>query len=102
MTARHSPLTAAEVIAKNGWHPRYARVIALASDDGYSFALADGNGDGSELGAEAWTWRDGTWQGAANGSAPSWDTVTIAFDGKADRAPSATSYCHAARLVLQA
>jgi hypothetical protein len=70
MTARHSPLTAAEVIAKGGWHPRYARVIALASDDGYGFALADGNGDGSELEAEAWTWRDGAWQGSATSGGP--------------------------------
>jgi hypothetical protein len=61
MTARPSPLTAEEVIADGGWHPRYARVIALASDDGYGFALVDGNGDGSELEAEAWTRRDGTW-----------------------------------------
>ena len=107
MTAWHSPLTAAEVIAKGGWHPRYARVIALASDDGYGFALVDGNGDGSELEAEAWAWADGTWgwgttSGAgpldgvgpirtggqidgtawfAYGSAPGRDTVTIAFDG---------------------
>ena len=107
MTAPRSPLTAEEVIADGGRHPRYARVIALASDDGYGFALVDGNGDGSELEAEAWTGRDGTWgcgfsSGAgpldgigpirtggqvdetawfAYGSAPSRDTVTIAFDG---------------------
>lgn len=107
MTARHPPLTAAEVIAKGGWHPRYARVIALACDDGYGFALVDGNGDGSELEAEAWAWADGAWRGAgssgagrldrvgpirtggqigesarfAYGSAPGRDTVTIAFDG---------------------
>jgi hypothetical protein len=107
MTARHSPLTAEEVIAGGGWHPRYARVIALASDDGYGFALVDGNGDGGELEAEAWTRWDGTWgcgfsSGAgpldgvgpirasgeidetawfAYGSAPGRDTVTIAFDG---------------------
>jgi hypothetical protein len=54
MTTGHSPLTAAEVIAKGGWHPCYARVIALSSDDGYGFALVDGNGDASELEAEAW------------------------------------------------
>src|ERR1700760_2503966 len=56
MTASHSPLTAAEVIAQGGWHPRYARVIALAGDDGYGFgfALVDGNGDESEPEAEAW------------------------------------------------
>jgi hypothetical protein len=113
MTARHSPLTAAEVVAKGGWHPRYARVIALASDDGYGFALVDGNGDGSELEAEAWTWRDGAWHGSASsgagqldgvgpistggqigehawfayGTAPGRNTVTIAFDGKRHPVP---------------
>jgi hypothetical protein len=113
MNARQSPLTAAEVIAGGGWHPYYARVIALASDDGYGFALVDGNGDGSELEAEAWAWRDGAWEcgstsGAgplagvgpirtggqidetawfAYGSAPGRDTVTIAFDGSRRLAP---------------
>jgi hypothetical protein len=108
MTAWHSPLTAAEVIAKGGWHPRYARVITLASDDGYGFALVDGNGDGSELEAEAWTCHNGAWHGLASsgagpldsvgpirtggqigenawyayGSAPGRETVTIAFDGE--------------------
>lgn len=108
MTAGHSPLTASEVIARGGWHHRYARVIALASDDVYGFALVDGNGDGSELEAEAWAWRDGAWHGSgssgagrldrvgplrtggqfgesawfAYGSASGRDTVTIAFDGE--------------------
>jgi len=113
MTAGHSPLTAAEVIAKGGWHPRYARVISLASDDGYGFALVDGNGDGSEVEAESWIWRDGAWHGSATsgageldgvgpirtggqigenawfayGSAPGRGTVTIAFDGKLHLVP---------------
>ena len=113
MSAGHTPLTAAEVIAKGGWHPRYARVIAVASDDGYGFALVDGNGDGSELEAEDWIWQDGIWEcgpssGAgllddvgpistggqidetawfAFGSAPGQDTVTIAFDGSVHRVP---------------
>lgn len=113
MTAPHSPLTAAEVLAGGGWHPRYARVIALASDDGYGFALVDGNGDGSELEAEHWTLWDGTWgceasSGAgpldgvgpirtggqtsetawfAYGSAPGRDAVTIAFDGGLHQVP---------------
>jgi hypothetical protein len=47
MTARHSPLTAAEVIARAGGIPATPGVIALASDDGYGFALVDDNGDGS-------------------------------------------------------
>ena len=75
MTASHSPLTAAEVIATGGWHPRYARVIALASDDGYGFALVDGNGDGSELEAESWIWRDGAWHGSATSGAGQLDGV---------------------------
>jgi len=108
MAAGHSPLTAAKVIATGGWHPGYARVIALSSDDGYGFALVDGNGDGAELEAEAWILRDGAWHGSttsgagpldgvgpirtggqfgdnawfAYGSAPGRDTVTITFDGK--------------------
>lgn len=53
MTGGDSPLTAAEVIVSGGWHPRYARVIAIASDDGYGFALVDGNGNGNELEADA-------------------------------------------------
>jgi hypothetical protein len=107
MTSRRSPLTAAEVIAKGGWHRGYARVIVLASDDDYGFALVDGNGDGSELEAECWAWRDGGWQGSASsgagrledvgpirtggrigddawfayGSAPGRETVTITFGG---------------------
>ena len=69
MTAGHSPLTAAEVIATGGWHPGYARVIALSSEDGYGFALVDGNGDGAELEAEAWVWRDGAWHGSTTSGA---------------------------------
>ena len=113
MAAGHSPLTAAEVIATGGWHPGYARVIALSSDDGYGFALVDGNGDGAELEAEAWILRDGAWHGSttsgagpldgvgpirtggqfgdnawfAYGSAPGRDTVTITFDGKLHLVP---------------
>jgi len=113
MAAGHSPLTAAKVIATGGWHPGYARVIALSSDDGYGFALVDGNGDGAELEAEAWILRDGAWHGSttsgagpldgvgpirtggqfgdnawfAYGSAPGRDTVTITFDGKLHLVP---------------
>jgi hypothetical protein len=66
MLPEHQPLTAEEVLAKGGWHPRYARVIAVTSDGDYGFALIDGNGDGQELEAEAWTWQEGIW--IANGS----------------------------------
>jgi len=75
VTAGHSPLTAAEIIAKGGWHPGYARVIALASHDGYGFALVDGNGDGSELEAETWAWRDGAWHGLGSSGAGRLDRV---------------------------
>jgi hypothetical protein len=60
--APHAALTTAEVVALGGWHPRYARVIAVASAGGYGFALVDGNGDGSELEAEHWLWHQGSWQ----------------------------------------
>jgi hypothetical protein len=107
MLPEHHPLTAEEVLAKGGWHPRYARVIAVTSDGDYGFALIDGNGDGQELEAEAWTWQEGTWMangssGAgplsgvgpvrsggqidnayfAYGSAPGQQVISISFDGR--------------------
>jgi hypothetical protein len=105
--APHAALTTAEVVALGGWHPRYARVIAIASTGDHGFALVDGNGDGSELEAEHWLWHQGSWQpggssGAgplhsgghaddsawfAYGSAPGQDTVTIVFDGRSHRVP---------------
>ena len=111
MIAPHAGLTAAEVLARGGWHPRYARVIAVASAGDYGFALVDGNGDGSELEAEHWLWHEGSWQPGgssgvgpldgmgprhsggyigdsawfAYGSAPGQDIVTIAFDGRSHR-----------------
>jgi hypothetical protein len=111
--APHAALTTAEVVALGGWHPRYARVIAVASAGDHGFALVDGNGDGSELEAEHWLWSQGSWQpggssGAgpldtvgplhsgghagdsawfAYGSAPGQDTVIIAFDGRSHQVP---------------
>jgi hypothetical protein len=112
MPPDHPALTSAEVIADGGWHPRYARVLAIASDGDYGFALVDGNGDGAELEAEAWIWDDGTWSGAgsfgagpldnlgsvrtaghlgpayfAYGSAPGRQTITIGFDGHHHQVP---------------
>jgi len=52
MPPDHPALTGDEVLAHGGWHPRYARVLAIASDGGYGFAVVDGNGDGAELEAE--------------------------------------------------
>jgi hypothetical protein len=71
MPRDHAPLTEEEVIARGGWHPRYARVLALASDGDYAFAIVDGNGDGAELEAETWRWDDGTWHGrTSSGTGP--------------------------------
>jgi hypothetical protein len=109
----HAALTTAEVVALGGWHPSYARVIAVASAGDHGFALVDGNGDGSELEAEHWLWHEGSWQPGgssgvgpldavgplhsgghaadsawfAYGSAPDQDTVTIAFDGRSHQVP---------------
>lgn len=112
MQPEHPALSAEEVLAGGGWHPRYARVIAVTSDGDAGFALVDGNGDGQELEAEAWIWCDGGWTGNgssgagplhdvgpvrtggqigsayfAYGSAPGRQTVTISFDGRRYAAP---------------
>jgi hypothetical protein len=106
MSPDHPGLTADEVLAHGGWHPRYARVLAVASDGDYGFAVVDGNGDGAELEAETWRWSSGNWHGAgssgagplghlgtlqtggqigdacfAYGGAPRRESVTISFDG---------------------
>jgi len=112
MPPDHRALTTEDVLAHGGWHPRYARVIAVTSDGDYGFALVDGNGDGSELEAEIWTWQDGTWTSGSSsgagplqdvgpvqtggrighayfayGSAPGRQTITIAFDGQLHSTP---------------
>jgi hypothetical protein len=71
MQPQHPALTPEEVIARGGWDLRYARVLAMASDGDYGFALVDGNGDGTELEAEAWIWHGGSWTGAhSSGAGP--------------------------------
>lgn len=113
MITPHAALSTAEVIACGGWHPRYARVIAVASAGDHGFALVDGNGDGTELEAEHWRWHHGCWQQGGSsgigplegigplhsggqagdsalfafGSAPAQRTVTIAFDGRSHQVP---------------
>jgi hypothetical protein len=112
MQSPHPALTPEEVIGRGGWDPRYARVLAIASDQDYGFALVDGNGDGAGLEAEAWTWDGGTWTGAgssgagplnrlgpvrtggqihdacfAYGSAPGCQSITIDFDGRLHQVP---------------
>jgi hypothetical protein len=69
MPAEHPGLTEEEVIARGGWHPGYARVLAVASDGDYGFAVVDGNGDGAELEAETWIWDGGHWAGASSSGA---------------------------------
>jgi hypothetical protein len=105
--ANHPGLTEEEVLTRGGWHLRYARVLAVASDGGYGFAVVDGNGDGAELETEIWEWDGGTWIndsscGAgpldllepvqtggqvgsayfAYGSAPGRQSITVSFDGR--------------------
>jgi hypothetical protein len=71
MAPAHPGLTEADVIARGGWHPRYARVLAAASDGDYGFAVVDGNGDGAELEAELWMWDEGAWtSGTSSGTGP--------------------------------
>ncbi len=104
-----------EVLAHGGWHPRYARVLAVASggDYGdYGFAVVDENGDGADLEAEMWQWDCGNWDGAGSsgagpldtlgpartggqignaylacGSAPGRQSITISFDGRRHNVP---------------
>ena len=71
MPPDHPSLTEDEVISGGGWHPRYAGVLAVASDGDYGFAVVDGNGDGAELEAETWIWEAGAWtSGASSGAGP--------------------------------
>ena len=67
-------LTDQQVIVQGGWHPRYARVLAIATDGDHGFALVDGNGDGAELEEELWEWNDGHWAGrvSAGGGGLDW------------------------------
>jgi hypothetical protein len=59
------------VLATGGWHPRYVRVLATASDGDYGIAIVDGNGDGAELEEEARLWDDGHWApGNSSGAGP--------------------------------
>jgi hypothetical protein len=112
MPPDHPGLTEDEVIAHGGWHPRYVRVLAVASDGDDGFAVVDGNGDGAELEAEVWKWDGGKWDGAgssgagpldqlgpvrtggqtgsayfAYGSAPGRRSITINFDGHLHHVP---------------
>ena len=65
MPPDHPGLSEEDVLGHGGWHPRYARVLAITSGGDYSFAVVDGNGDGAELEAEMWEWSSRG--GGANG-----------------------------------
>jgi hypothetical protein len=56
-------------------------LIALAGDDGYGFELVDVNGDGSELGAEAWASRDGARHGSGSSGTGRLDRIGPARTG---------------------
>ncbi|MGW4353002.1 hypothetical protein ACWELJ_13040 [Nocardia sp. NPDC004582] len=65
-STRPSPET---VLAVGGWHPRHSRVLALAGNGEFAFALVDTNGDGSEIDLDelildAGEWRAGMSVGA--------------------------------------
>ncbi len=112
MPPDHAGLSSEDLLAHGGWHPRYVRVLAVASDGDYGFALVDGNGDGAELEEEAWQWHNGAWQGNSSsgagslstlgllqtggqidnayfafGKAPGRQSVTISFDGRLHHVP---------------
>jgi hypothetical protein len=71
MTSEHPGLGEGDVIARGGWHPRYARVLATASDGDFGLAVVDGNGDGAELEEEMWLWDEGAWaSGSSSGAGP--------------------------------
>ncbi len=69
MATERPRLTAERVIAVGGWHPRYARVLAIATDGDYGFALVDGNGDGAELEEEILIFAEGAWGGRSSSGA---------------------------------
>jgi hypothetical protein len=81
----HPPLSEEDVLATGGWHPRYVRVLATASDGDYGVAIVDGNGDGAELEEEAWLWddADGRWAGgSSSGAGPLDHLATIQTGGQ--------------------
>jgi hypothetical protein len=84
--ADHPVLTAADVIARGGWHPQYTRVLALASDGDYGLAVVDGNGDGAELEEEKWLWdaADGWLPGVSSGSGPLEMLASLETGGQID------------------
>jgi hypothetical protein len=64
------PPTDLEVIQIGGWSPRYARVLAVATDRDVGVAVVDVNGDRSEVEMDALLWSNGDW-GRGSWSGPS-------------------------------
>jgi hypothetical protein len=98
--AGHAALTEDAVLAGGGWHPRYARVLALASDGDYGFAVVDGNCDGAELEAEQWLWDDGAWvAGTSSGTGPLGYLGSLQTGGEFGEARFAYGRTHGRRSV---
>ena len=86
MPPDHPGLSEEDVLA-HGWHRRYARVLAIASDGDFGFAVVDGNGDGAELEAETWQWENGNWHDAfSSGAGPLSALGSIQTGGRIDDA----------------
>jgi hypothetical protein len=85
-------LTETPVIANGGWHPRYARDLAIATDGDWGLAIVDGNGDGAELEAASWNYNGDTWTPSSSSWAgpPDLTTPRIQGDG-ADYGETSTS-----------
>jgi hypothetical protein len=64
--SEHPDLSEMDVIKRGGWHPRYARVLAVATHEDNALSLVDGNGDEAELDLQIWAWDGDTWVGTAS------------------------------------
>lgn len=73
MPARDEELTEEIVVGRGGWHPRYARTLAIATDGDFGLAIVDGNGDGAELETEVWLRDDDGW-------GPGWSSAAGSLD----------------------
>jgi hypothetical protein len=94
MPPDHPGLIAQEVLARGGWHPRYARVLAVVSDGDYGFAVVDGNGDGAELDTEIWRWNGAGWDRAGSSGAGPLSTMgPVQTGGQIDDAYFAYGRC---------
>jgi hypothetical protein len=56
------PLTPEIVMAAAEWHPRYAEILAIASDGIYGVSVVDGNSDRADIDVGIWRFEDGSWR----------------------------------------